>query len=84
MLGSEYRWLLMHPLVRGSLLSLALAAFCTASLLVASGTVAPAAVAPALASAADTSAGLDQQAAWPRTALRLWFLAPQLLPLPPR
>lgn len=81
MFGVEYRWLRLHPLVRGCFLSLGVAALAVLCLL----------ARPALTSAAGASAlvvatakaeteAKDRSAAWPRAVLRLWLLAPQLLP----
>jgi hypothetical protein len=79
MVGSEYRWFLLHPLIRGAFLSVALAAVCIACL-VWSASTAPAAAEIADAPAVTDTTTREQRAVWPRTVLRLWFLVPQLLP----
>ncbi|HEY8995077.1 MAG TPA: hypothetical protein VIM71_10480 [Lacunisphaera sp.] len=82
--GSVYRWILLQPLLRGSLLSLAVAGFCVACLLLPS-VASPAACAPAIAAtAAGPTQAVDECTEWPRTVLRLWFLLPHILPLPDR
>jgi hypothetical protein len=79
--GFEYRWLLLNPLMRGLFLSIAVAAFCASCLF-----LDPAATAPAAAPTATLAAAVPPEAEidWPRTALRLWFLVPQIVPLSPR
>lgn len=79
MFGSEFRWLPLHPLLRGGLLTLAMAALCLSGLFYASR---PPLTSPQTAAiiAAAEARGSDTRAAWPRTVLRLWLLAPQLLP----
>lgn len=78
MLGTEYRWFVLHPLIRGAALSVALAGLCLAALFFAA--VPADTPEPANATVASETSVRDQRAAWPRTVLRLWFLAPQLLP----
>lgn len=78
--ASVYRWLLVHPLFRGSVLSLAVAGFCVACLFVTAPT--PSAVTPVIAAVAtNPTPAVDNRAEWPRTVLRLWFLLPHFLPL---
>jgi hypothetical protein len=85
MLGTGYRWLLLNPFIRGSLLSLAVAGFCLSCLLLAP-LASPSSCAPAIAVATakpattKPAATVDKPAEWPRTVLRLWFLVPHLLP----
>jgi hypothetical protein len=84
MLGTGYRWLLLNPLLRGSLLSLAVAGFCLSCLLVVP-LASPTSCAPVIAAAASKPAAtVDKPAEWPRTVLRLWFLVPHLLPVQDR
>lgn len=80
--GFEYRWLLLNPLMRGVFLSIAVAAFCASCLFLdqAGAPPAPAATTATLAASVPPEADVD----WPRAALRLWFLVPQVLPLSPR
>jgi hypothetical protein len=83
MSGSEYRWLALHPLIRGSLLSLAVAAFCVGSFFMNNLTPATCAdpvVQVVAASAPAHNAGEPAHTPWPHTVLRLWLLVPQLLP----
>ncbi|MFZ5495215.1 MAG: hypothetical protein ACOZE5_07745 [Verrucomicrobiota bacterium] len=82
MFGAEYRWLLPHPLLRGWLLTLVFASLCVGVLFL--EPAAPAARETAARDPVSRVASVDQQAAWPRTVLRLWFLVPQLLPLAER
>jgi hypothetical protein len=80
MLGTGYRWLLLNPVLRGSLLSLSVAGFCLGCLLVAP-LASPSSCAPVIAVAATAPTPVvEQRAEWPRTVLRLWFLVPHLLP----
>ena len=79
MVGSEYRWFRLHPLVRGAFLSLGLAAVCIACL------VWSASPSPVITAATDgpvvaVTPAAEQRAGWPRIVLRLWFVIPQLLP----
>jgi hypothetical protein len=81
--GFEYRWLLLNPVMRGVFLSIAVAAFCASCLLLDSASTPPPAspdTALTLAATVPTEAEVD----WPQTALRLWFLVPQVAPLSPR
>lgn len=83
MSGSEYRWLALHPLIRGSLLSLAVAAFCVGCFFLNSVTPAACAdpVVQVAAAAAPAQNGTEPaRATWPHTVVRLWLLVPQLLP----
>lgn len=79
MFGSEFRWLPLHPLIRGGLLTLALAALCLSGLFRAPAVpvVSPE---PITSIAAVESSEPDTRAAWPSTVLRLWLIVPQLLP----
>ena len=79
MVGSEYRWFLLHPLVRGAFLSVVLAAACLVCLLWSAQARRGAADATEAVAVSDP-APPEQRAALPRTVLRLWFLVPQLLP----
>lgn len=82
--GSVYRWLLLQPLFRGGLLSLAVAGFCVGCLLLPS-LASPASCAPVIAATAtNPNPAVDECAEWPHTVLRLWFLLPHILPLPDR
>jgi len=87
MFGSEYKWLLSPArparglsvrLARGGLLTLAVGAFCLACALLPSAT----AFAPAAAVAAPAAVTLTENApaGLPRALVRLWILAPYLLP----
>lgn len=83
MSGSEYRWLALHPLIRGSLLSLAVATFCVGCFFV--NNLTPAACADPVVQVATASAPVrngaePERSTWPHTVLRLWLLVPQLLP----
>lgn len=83
MLGSEYRWLLRHPLVRGSLLTLGFALFCLGCLILPALPGSCLAYVPEPVAAVEAVANdHDPRAAWPRAMLRLWILLPQLSPAP--
>lgn len=79
MLGSDYRWLQLTPLYRGALLFVAVAGLSLTGLLwSASGTTSRESIEPPVA--AETAA-THPRSEWPLTLLRVWFLAPSLLPL---
>lgn len=82
MLGFEYRWLMLNPIVRGVVLSLGVAAFCASCLFLNHSAEAIALESAGVVNAAHPAA--EVQAVWPRAAVRLWFLIPQLLPSGPR
>jgi len=87
MLGSEYNWILSPTrtarglsvrLARGSLLTLAVGAFCLSCVLLPptfAPTSAVAAAAPATATLKETA-----QSELPRALLRLWVFVPYVLP----
>lgn len=77
MLGTAYRWLLLPPLLRAWVIAILLGGLGLATL-----TVSPSV--PARPTAAAPVAAEPESAAWPRAAVRLWFLLPQILPLPAR
>jgi hypothetical protein len=77
MLGTAYRWLLLPPLLRAWAITILLGGLGLATL-----TVSPSV--PARPAAPALAAGEPENAAWPRAAVRLWFLLPQILPLPAR
>lgn len=79
--GFEYRWLLLNPILRGVFLSIAVAAFCASCLLLDRAGTPPA---PPPAAMLAATVPPEAETDWPRTALRLWFLVPQLVPLSPR
>lgn len=79
--GFEYRWLLLNPFVRGVFLSLAVAAGCAGCLFLDQAGVA---TPPPPTALLATTAAPDAEVEWPRAALRLWFLVPQIVPLSPR
>lgn len=79
MLASGYRWLVLQPLFRGGLLSLAVAACCVGSLFI-SPVASPTSCTPVIAVSAKPAPAVDNRTEWPATVLRLWFLVPVLLP----
>lgn len=80
MLGSDYRWFLLTPLIRGALLFVVVAGLCLTGLLWSAGVTATARESGEPIVATEAAAP-DRRADWPRTVLRLWFLAPSLLPI---
>lgn len=80
MLGFEYRWLPLHPLVRGVTLSLGLAAFCASCLFLNHSAQAVALESTVAVTTTARTVADDAQAEWPRAAVRLWLLVPQLFP----
>jgi hypothetical protein len=78
MFGLELHWLPLSPLVRGALLTVALAALCLSAPFRAPAAAAALSESAAIISAAE-SPGTGTRTAWPSTVLRLWLLAPQLL-----
>lgn len=83
MSGFENSWLLL-PLKRGALLSLLLALLCLSSALLERAAPMDTPEAAALGTETGDPAAAQTHAAWPHILLRLWFLAPQLTPLPAR
>lgn len=80
MSGSLHSWIFRPSLLQGgrALLGLALLALAVTAF---SPHVIPSAVTIAVTPSAVTGPEVAPDAAvWPRTALRLWFLVPQLLP----
>jgi hypothetical protein len=79
MLGSAYRWLLLQPLFRGSLLSLAVAGFCVGTLFIIP-VASPTSCTAVIAVAPNPTPAVNNRNEWPATVIRLWFLVPLLLP----
>ncbi len=72
-----YRWLLAAP--RPGLATIAVAAFCVSVALLPNSTAISTAAVSAFTATPDPDTTAAASAAdWPRTALRLWFLLPQL------
>ncbi|MEJ1971220.1 MAG: hypothetical protein WDM96_01435 [Lacunisphaera sp.] len=87
MFGPQHNWLVTSTrsarglsvrLVRTSLLTLAVGAFCLSCVLLPQGAM----LATLPAVAAPTAAKIEQtaEAEWPHVLLRLWVLVPRLLP----
>jgi hypothetical protein len=89
MIGSEYSWLLSLSraarggmkirLARGGLLTLGIGLFCLSCLL-GGGPHAGACATPVAPAPAEITLPQDAGSEWPRVFLRLWFLAPTILP----
>jgi len=87
MFGPEYNWFVTSTrsarglsvrLVRGSLLTLAVGAFCLTCTLLPQG--ATLAALPAVATPTAAKIEKTAEAEWPHALVRLWVLLPRLLP----